>query len=334
MPRQISIMIVIAMLGATACGSDNETVPLAAPGTNGESSGTAQPASPSTVPVETTPPTDGTEPSNVAGFGEPSRYPGEFPATGGSAMTAVVRVLANGCFTLVFGSEQRVVAFPEGFVTDTADPTTVISPDGSTIVDGTVIDASGQLMGIDSIPGGRDSRWGNQLDFCDPGGIELAVLDTAVPAFDPAALSPDQLVGLLTDAEFTESWPCGFGFAASTVDQRVGVVIYANTPDGPTGPATVTLPDQAWNAHVTVGKHLFAQNCDDVAEYWEPERIITATWPIVAGSFGLDTVASSMDCGGTSVTTTLTAAVVDTPSGPISLPTLELTNSAWGCFAG
>ncbi len=326
MYRLISFVIVFVVSGATACGSDRAAVPVAAPGT------TTAPAS--TTPIETPPPTGGAEPSNVAGFGEPAQYPGEFPATAGLAMTAVVRLLANGCFMLEFESEQRVVAFPEGFVTDPADPTTVISPDGSTIVDGTPIDASGQLMGIDSIPGGRDSRWGNQLGYCDPDGIELAVLDTAAPAFDPAALSPDQLVGLIADAEFTESWPCGFGFAASTLDQRVGLVIYSDTPNGPTETGTITLPDERWSAQVIVGKHLFAQSCDDVVEFWEPETTIAATWPIVAGSFELDSAASPAGCGGSSVTTTLTAAVVDTPSGQFALPTLELTNAAWGCFAG
>jgi len=334
MLRQIGILIVLAGLGATACGDDSTAIPLAAPGTTAESSGTTEPGSPSTTPVETTPPTNGTEPSNEAGFGQPARYPGEFPATGGSAMTGVLRLLANGCFMLEFGSEQRVVAFPEGFVTDPADPTTVIGTDGSIIVDGTAIDATGQLMGIGSIPGGRDSRWGNQLGFCDHGGIELAVLDTAVPAFDPAALSTEELVGLMSDAEFTESWACGFGFAASTADQRVGVVIYANTPDGPSGAATVVLPDERWDARVIVGKNLFAQSCDDVFEFWEPESIVAASWPIVAGSFELDAPATSEGCGGSRVSTTLNAAIVDTPSGQEMLPTLELTNAAWGCFAG
>lgn len=331
--RHIGILFVLAGLGATACGDDSSAGPVAAPDPNTESPGAPESSSPPTTPIETTSSTSGTEPRNEGGFGEPAQYPGEFLASRAVALTGTVRVLDNGCFMLEFDREQRVVAFPEGFVTDPADPTAVITTDGSTIVDGTSIDATGRNLPVDMITGGRDSRWGNELGYCDPGAIDLMVLDTATLAFDPTSLTTDQLVGLLTDSEFTETWPCGYGFATSTADQHVGLVIYALGE--PSGPGTVMLPDAAWGAQVTLGKNLFSQNCDDVAEFWEPEAIIAASWPLTAGSFVLGTPADpTTGCGTGMVTTTLIGAIVDTPSGPIPLDDLGLTNAAWGCFAG
>jgi hypothetical protein len=248
-------------------------------------------------------------------------------------MTGVVRLLANGCFVLDFDGEQRFVVFPAGFTGAPDDTTSLVGPDGWTIRDGTAIDATGQLMPVEMIPGGVDGRLGNFLAFCAPGSSEIAVLGTAEPAFDPAALSTDELVGMLTAADFTESWPCGYGFAASTADQRVGLVMYADSEPPATG--TVSLPDTAWRADLLVGKDLFAQSCDDVIEFWEPATIITATWPLAAGTFELalpDTAVPG--CGANDVTTTLVGAMVDTPLGPISLPELDLANTAWGCFAG
>ena len=336
--RQIGIVIVLAGFGVVACGDDSSSVPLATPGpTIGPE--TTDPDTPTTPPVATTDPT-GTEPPNEGGFGQPAQFPGEFPPTGGYDMMGVVRLFDNGCFMLDFNgvqrpdafAEQRVVAFPEGYITDPTDPTTVVAPDGWRIADGTAIDATGQIMGVDMIPGGGDSRWGSQLGYCDPGGLDMAVLDTAAPAFDPAALTTDQMVGLLTDAEFTESWPCGYGLATSTADQHVGLVIYALAEPSEAG--TVTLPDAGWSASVNIGTHMFAQNCDDAIEFWEPEQIITESWTLTAGEFGLEIADGPAGwCGSPPLATVLTGAVIDTPSGPISLPDLELARTRHGAVS-
>jgi hypothetical protein len=109
--------------------------------------------------------------------------------------------------------------------------------------------------------------------------------------------------------------------------------MYADTERS--GSSTVTLPDTAWTAEVLVGKHLFAQSCDDVIEFWEPEPIITASWPLSAGAFELalpDT--ATVGCGANDVATTLVGAIVETSGGPIELPDLALANASWGCFAG
>lgn len=331
--RQIGILLMLTGLGATACGDDGTAAPIARPDPGAESPQTTEPPSPPPTSVETTSPTSGTDPPNEAGFGEPAQYPGEFLASPAFALTGTVRVLDNGCFMLDFDNEQRVVAFPEGFVTDPTDPATVVATDGSKIFDGASIDATGRSLPVDLMTGGRDSRWGNELDYCDPGATDLIVLDTATLAFDPTSLTTDDLVGLVTDSEFTEPWPCGYGFATSTADQHVGLTIYALAE--PSGPGTVTLPDTAWSAQVTVGTNLFSQNCDDVIEFWEPEAVVAASWPMTAGTFTLDIPAGpTTGCGMSRVTTTLIGAIVDTPSGPIPLDDLELTNAAWGCFAG
>ena len=336
--RSTPIVIVLAVVGVAACGDDNASVPLATPGPTSPSPSTSEPGptdttpTPSTVPattVSTPTETAGTE----AGLGVQVPLPGELPATGSSALTGVVRLLRNGCFMLDFDGEQRFVTFPAGFAGAPDDSTSLIGPDGWTIGDGTAIDATGQLMSVEMIPGGTDGRLGNFLAFCDPGSAEIAVLATAEPAFDPATLTTDELVGMLTGADFTQSWACGYGFAASTADQRVGLVMYADS--APSGSSTVTLPDAAWRAEVLVGKHLFAQSCDDVIEFWEPESIITASWPLSAGTFELALPDTDVPgCSANDVATVLVGAVVETPVGRIDLPDLSLTNSAWGCFAG
>lgn len=58
---------------------------------------------------------------------------------------------------------------------------------------------------------------------------------------------------------------CGIGFAVSTEDQHVALVIHlGDTSDAVEVP--VSLPDDRWVAEVVIGKHLMAQWCDDVVE--------------------------------------------------------------------
>jgi hypothetical protein len=83
-----------------------------------------------------------------------------------------------------------------------------------------------------------------------------------------------------------------------------------------------------------VGKDLFVQHCDDVVESSEPPVVVAGTWQIVAGSFDVTPPADEAGCGGATVSSQLTGAVVATPLGRVELPTIELVNTAWGCFAG
>jgi hypothetical protein len=335
MNRSLTTLTLVAVLAASGCGSDGaatgptETVPPAGASTTTPSTPTGPATAPSTSPA--TEPSSGPTSPNEGGSGSPVRAAGELETSRPQRFGGTVALEPNGCWMIAINGQQRLVAFPQGF--DGSDPTAVVDPDGNTIVDGTELDVVGQIIGIDSIPGGADTRWGTLLAFCDPAGAELAVLDEAEPAFDPASLDDPRLTEMLRAADFTESWPCGYGFAVSTADQRVGVLLYA--PSEPTTARTVELPDADWTAEVIVGKNLFVQHCDDVVEQWEAEPVVAARWPLTSGTFVLTPPAGDTGgCGGLSVSTDLTGAVARTPAGEVELPALSLVNAAWGCFAG
>jgi hypothetical protein len=326
--RRLALIAVLVGPALAACGVESRSDAIPPPGgatTPGTDPGTTPPTPPPTSGGDGTP--------DEGGFGDPVWMPAEFPDAGRQMMTGTVRVLGNGCWMLEVNDQQRLVAFPQGFAGADDDPGTLLGPDGWEVRDGTEIDAVGQITWVESIPGGRDSRYGNLLSFCDPDGVEIAVLTEAEPAFDAAALHADELVALVTGAAFTESWPCGYGFATSTADQHVGLVIRP-TADPPTE-GEVVLPDAAWRAEIIVGKHLFAQNCDDVLEWWEPDYVAVERWPLVSGRFAVDATSdTTQGCTANLVSTVLTDAVVEGPEGQIGLPPIELGNTAWGCFAG
>lgn len=57
-----------------------------------------------------------------------------------------------------------------------------------------------------------------------------------------------------------------------------------------------------------------------------------AVWPVTAGSFLCPEV--TMICDGSSVSTDLVDAVVETPAGPVELPPIEMVNPAFACGPG
>ena len=161
---------------------------------------------------------------------------------------------------------------------------------------------------------------------------ELIVFDQIVPVFEPALLSESEWVDLLRDASLSAPWGCGNGFAASTEDQRVGLTVY--------GPADsvaerVALPNAGWRAEIRVGKHLFANHCNDMALPWDVSPTAVATWQIVEGVLVyIDPSATPFECSAEPIEAQLIGAVVDTPAGPIYLPDIHLVNNAYNCFAG
>lgn len=332
-----------AVMLVSSCG-DPDTVADGAPApvaTTSEPStsepSTTSPTAPPTIEpvVDPTPPAStatSTPESNEGGLGDPIWTDGDFTMNSPRALSATVRQDDNGCWLAEMGTELVPLALPPGFEAPDGESQRLVGPDGFDIVDGTAIDGTGQIVWLTDVAGGADGRWGNLMAFCAPAIGGVAAFATVTPAFDPNRLDDDELVAMLESASLTESWGCGFGFAVSTADQRVGLFMYTDAAS--TSDEMVVLPDTRWDATVMVGKDLFANHCDDVVEFHEPETIVAATWPLTAGSFEVAASASEGEWCGTIVTTRLTGAVVGTPRGDIPLGDLDLVNDAWGCFAG
>ncbi len=288
------------------------------------------PGSDPDVPQATDPTSATTD--GQAGFGDPVWFDGELPVTVERPLTGTVHQDDNGCWVVEMGGERVTLALPPGFGTPSEDTTRVVGPDGFAIADGTAIDGTGEIVWIPDTGELADGRWGNIVRFCSPSASAVATFTSVTPAYDPTRVDMSTLVESLRSADFTEAWPCGYGFAVSTDDQRIGLLLYAT--EAPSATATVTLPDPAWNATVIVGKDLFIQHCDDVVEVFEPPSIVAAEWPLTAGSFELTVPVDVAGCGSNAVESQLVGAVVDTPDGDVSLPSISLGNEAWGCFAG
>jgi hypothetical protein len=246
--------------------------------------------------------------------------------------TILSGLLADGgdCWVLDLGDGPRPVLFPVGF--EIAGDDAVSSAAGEVMRVGTGVDGMGGLVPLADLPV-RDDGSLDELGGCVADAREAIVFEDLAPAFDPALLTAEDWVALVEGADFTAAWGCGIGFAVSTADQHVALLVHADAM-GQAIDSVVTLPHEQWSAQVLVGKQLMAQWCDDAVELWEPTPTVSGTWQITAGTldFGPGT-APETECNGT-VTATLEGIRVDTPSGEIALGDLELVNQAFGCFAG
>ncbi len=273
-------------------------------------------------------------PDDLGGFGAPAAAPGEFELPDTMVMVGTVRADARGCWRLEGDRDGALLVFPPGFeLAGSGDE--LLTETGETLPSGTPVEAKGTLIGVEELPGGPDGRWATYLGFCDPDTAAVAVAEhLEVDRFDTDAFDDAALVELLASTTFDTHWPCGYGFAVSDAEQRVGLFLTPTTPEPPTaGP--VVLPDERFVVTVVVGEHLFVNHCDDVLEWFEPEAQRLAEWPVTAGRFDYQPGEDTGFCtGGRPVVTTLTDALVTTPLGEQPLPTLELTNDAFGCFAG
>jgi hypothetical protein len=237
----------------------------------------------------------------------------------------------NGCWTVDTGAGALVAILPVGTIVDHAAGS-VTTPDGSILPTGSGIEGVGGVTAVNDLPGAPDGFWTNYVTFCDPVALQVLVLDEFTP-IDPGAASTDEeLVELLTDATFTVSWPCGLGFTLSDEEQEVAIYLYPSIPEPPAA-TPVVLPDAAWTGTVVFGENLLVNHCDDVVEPDEPVRVEAAAWPIVGGE--IDFEAPEELCGAAgSVEATLRGLVVAGPLGSITLPDLDVVNTACGCFAG
>lgn len=258
----------------------------------------------------------------------PTLSASEAPAHLTTAVTGTMRSGSSGCWALSLPDEERPVIFPSDW-SESDDGSTLIDPSAEpAVLDGGRIEGTAGVVQIDQLPAAA-AAW---ITACDPDATSVVILDTLMPYFDTEAMTDAGWVALLESADFTESWDCGIGFAASTIDQRVAIVIHANDM-GVNPEAVVTLPDTTWVATVLVGSRLMANWCNDAIEAWAADPVIAATWTIGGGTLSHDPTPDT-GCLSKPITGTLAGAVVATPEGPATLDTVTMVNHAYGCFAG
>lgn len=140
-------------------------------------------------------------------------------------------------------------------------------------------------------------------------------------------------VGDIADIDtLTETYGCGHGFWVGNLDQTTALRI-GFRGDGPP-PATVTLPDPAWQAELIDGRDLYANWCDDVIEEGEPQPQRTRVLPAVSGSLEIIGEPLAPFEGGV-LAVRATDLVIDIGNGETHvLGDIEIENPSWGFFAG
>lgn len=281
-------------------------------------------------------PDDGPEdvPDNDGGFGAPSQTAGEFgddysPYT----VTGTLQLADTGCWYIELNGVERLLVFPEGFSFAESDTTTIVDAESVEFHTGDAIDGVTTFRHESTLPGGTAGKWGNYLTFCDPSIRELAVFDTMTPAYDPTELTEADIASRVAEAEFDQHWPCGRGWAVSTADQRVGILIYQIDDQQPSPGEGLELPNPAWMAEVVVGKHLFISHCNDAIEEWVPEPIQIGSFPITGTITVHDDVPNNDDLPA-SVSATLEASSITIGTEEVAFPTIDLLNTGYNAFAG
>ncbi len=311
-PRSATALALIAVLALGACG-DPDT------------------ASPGTDPVPATTVGTTSVPDDLGGSGLPVAAPGEFPETWAARMAGELALDDRGCWFLDAPYGRGLLVFPPGFAL-AASGSDVVSSDGTLLANAQPVDIVGSIVfDAAELPGGPDGKWATHASFCGTadGVVVASVLDTA---FMPTSAEATALAATMDGAEFAVDWPCGHGFATSSSDERFGLTISPRGDPPASGP--VSLPDERFEAHLTVGSNLFVNHCDDVAEWFEPARQEVATFEIVSGDFQFPEVGDEMCSGNGPSTITVTDLVVELPTGEVTFGPIEITNEAPGCFAG
>ncbi len=148
-----------------------------------------------------------------------------------------------------------------------------------------------------------------------------------------AACGTTSGVGDIADiATLTETYDCGHGFWAGNADQTTALRFEFRS-DGPP-PATVTLPDPAWQAELIDGRDLYANWCDDVIEEDEPQPQQIRVLPVISGDLEIVGEPPERFQGGP-LTVRATDLVIDIGDGEThELGDIEIENPSWGFFAG
>jgi hypothetical protein len=140
---------------------------------------------------------------------------------------------------------------------------------------------------------------------------------------------------VMTLDALTESWGCGNGWAVSTADQTVGLLVMPSAGDGDLPASAAVAPGGPWTVELRFGRDLFANWCDDVVEPDEPEPAVDRTFTGVAGTLAFvgAVPAERFDCP-QEVEVEATDLVVADGDTTIELGSGRLVNTSWGCFAG
>lgn len=272
--------------------------------------------------------------ANEGGFGAPAQDSGEFEFDfPGKPVAGTLLLAPNGCWYADMNGTERLVVLPPGFRQSARSGAELVDDGGEIFKHGDRFDAVGYIVWSADVPGGADGKWGNYMSLCQPEVDQLAVFTSLDHEFDPTTLSTKELSEMLSTADFTEHFPCGRGWATSTADQRVGLVLYEAEPaDVSTGP--IDLPHPDWNASVLIGKNLFSEHCNDAIEEWIALPTIAAQWPLASGTITIADAIPSRDEGSARVRATLAGARADTGAGLVPLPAVELDNPSFNFFAG
>ncbi len=317
------IATAVIVLGLAACGD---------PGSTGATSSAPDTAPFTTPPQSTTTPPD----ASLGGFGSPAQNEGEFTIdTPPRPVRGELLLADGGCWYVDFGEVNHLVVFPAGFeIPFSDDPSIVVASDDTAFASGDTIDGEAHEVRTEDVPGGDAGRWGNYVSFCNPSQPTIAVFDVMEPAFDPELLGSAAFESMAAVAQFTKSWPCGRGWAASTADEQVALLIYQQSEETLAAGTEIALPTNEWRADLVVGKHLFVNHCDDVLESWEPTAVVGRQWSLSDGTLELvDGLPTGTDSG--LVRAVLTDATVTTETGTtIELGSVELLNTAFNFFAG
>lgn len=288
----------------------------------------------STSPSTTALPVPTTSEPNEGGFGAPVQAPDEFNVTPGKPVVGTLRLAEKGCWYADLNGRERLVVLPSGFEQNQANGGELIDSEGVVYRDGDTFDAVGAIVYAAEIPGGDDGKWGDYMAFCQPELDELAVFTSLAKEFDPSSLSLSQMSEMVENAVFSEHFACGRGWATSTADQRVGLVVY-EADSGQAPPSDrIELPDSDWNASVLIGKNLFSEHCNDAIEDWIALPTIAVQWPLNAGTITISDPVPHYEDEPARVRAALEGGQVDTGSGSIALPRVELDNTGFNFFAG
>ena len=152
----------------------------------------------------------------------------------------------------------------------------------------------------------------------------------AIAACSSGSTAPTN-ADLAEQADLTEHWPCGIGFAASNSDQTVALFVYSNNNE-PHPP--IRFPDSTWDARLVLGQDLLANHCDDVIEPGEPEPVIEEEWVINGGTLEFEDPGTELCAAPGPVTGSFTALTGKNNAGTLEIGDLEVVNDSYGCFAG
>ncbi|MAT05353.1 MAG: hypothetical protein CL424_09970 [Acidimicrobiaceae bacterium] len=289
-------VLTIATLAACTDGAESESGPVISTSTSPTAAGpsTSAAATSSTTPTTALAPTTATPTSTGDEALEPR------------PITAIVAADEDGCrFASDLGTSEQ------------AD---LVVPDDVAAEEDTLLRGRGSVTD-EPLPNGAGCD-GSTMTVTFESADQIGPTDLEEP--DPAEL--ESIV-------FDQAWECGRGFTMSDSEQRWAINIepVAGNSTQAAG-ETITIPDDRFGVGVTSGIDLIAGNCETGREPFDPTSILVSVWRATEGSFVYPD--ATVICDGSSASTELVDAVVQTPDGPVELPPIAMVNTAFACGPG